>query len=175
MARPRKVDIEQENEAIAEAVANMEQAEVIVREFAPEPEGVGTFRQTKAERNLELIRFYHPDGTLSHLSAPLNAEARIEVIQHYLRKRKDGGRWFYLRAEEVPGGWHPAELKWRCPVASAGRRCTRQTATMLDLYNHINAKHPVEAPIYETTLAKMRERIQQEIAPSGTLENAISA
>ncbi len=120
------------------------------------------------KHNLRLsnfIRFHHPDGTHSDIAAPtFNPKRptpyRRKFLQHWLAKRKDGKKWFYLtrQAPEAP-------LPVRCFVKPGGVQCTKRMKTLPDLFMHVRAKHAEESKLYGNFMAAIERKMQQDVDP----------
>jgi len=111
------------------------------------------------------IRFYHPDGTHSTLAAPtfnpkMPTPFRKRFLQHWLAKRKDGKKWFFL-TRQAP----EAELPVRCFVKPGGVQCTKRMQSLPDLFMHIKAKHGEESKLYGNFMAAIERKMQADVDP----------
>lgn len=118
----------------------------------------------------DYVQMYHPDGSTSIVQLPplgRNGKGlgdRQRKLMHYVLNKKapmkqpDGTmkmvQWWY---PSPPAGWKPADLPWRCPV----QECTRAGGLkdLLNLWRHIQNKHPGEVELYEGVIKAIKERL----------------
>lgn len=127
----------------------------------------GEYRRTVKENlSRDYVTMYHPDGTTSVVQLPplgktgKGRQDRIQKITHYMvNKLKNGQRWWFA---SPPPGWKPAPTPWRCPV----QECTRAGGLkdLLNLWRHINNKHPGEKELYQGVLKAIQERLAAEVS-----------
>jgi hypothetical protein len=144
-----------------------------IQEAEPEiVEGANTQIDFPYKGNLRLsnfIRFHHPDGTVSDIAAPTFNPAhptpyRRQFLEHWLAKRKDGKRWFFLTRQA-----EKAKLPIRCFVKPGGVQCTKRMQSLPDLFMHVMAKHAEESKLYGNFMKAIERKMQAEVDPE-TLE-----
>ena len=126
-------------------------------------------REVKTRMPRDYVTMYHPDGTSSVIQLPplpkeglpqgkVIQERQQKVMHLVLNKKRAGKQWFFA---SPPPGWKPADLPWRCPVET----CTRAGGLpdLLNLYRHIEQKHPGEKEIYQGVLTAIKEKLAQAI------------
>ena len=113
----------------------------------------------------DFVTMYHPDGTSSVVQLPPLGKSgqgihdRQQKIIHYIaNKRKNGQQWWFA---SPPEGWKPAELPYRCPVEG----CTRAGGMpdLLNLWRHIQQKHPGEVPLYGGVIKAIQEKLESQV------------
>ncbi len=136
-----------------------------------ELEGIQELAATEYKRGVsesmprDFALMYHPDGTSSVIQLPPVGKGgqglrdRQQKIIHLItNKRKNGKQWWFA---SKPEGWTPAELPYRCPVTG----CTRAGGLpdLLNLWRHIQQKHPGEVPLYEGVMKAIQEKLQSQV------------
>jgi hypothetical protein len=116
----------------------------------------------------DLATMYHPDGTTSTiLLPPLGKNGRgvgdrRQKIMHYIADKKgpSGEQWWFA---SPPPGWEPQPLPIRCPVTVCDR--AGGLPDLLNLWLHIQNKHPGEVPLYQGLLNQIRAKLEHEMSP----------
>lgn len=116
----------------------------------------------------DLALMYHPNGTTSViLLPPLGKNGRgvgdrRRKIMHYISDKKgpDGEQWWF---PSPPPGWTPQPLPIRCPVTG----CTRAGGLpdLLNLWRHMQNKHPGETPLYQGLLNQIQHKLETSLSP----------
>lgn len=122
----------------------------------------GEYRRSVVEAMpRDYVTMYHPDGTVSTVQLPplgkngKNRGVRQQKILHYvMNKRRNGQQWWFA---SPPPGWVPSPLPYRCPVAGCTR--TGGVPDLLNLWRHINQKHPGEVELYQGVMNAIKARL----------------
>lgn len=139
-----------------------------------DPSAVDAMAIGEAQRRIaeglptDLATMYHPDGTTSLiLLPPLGKNGRgvgdrRRKIMHYVADKKgpNGEQWWF---PSPPPGWEPQPLPIRCPVVNCER--TGGLPDLLNLWRHIQNKHPGEVPIYQGVLNQIQRKLEVTLSP----------
>jgi hypothetical protein len=116
----------------------------------------------------DLALMYHPNGTTSTILLPplgkngRGAGDRRQKIMHYIADKKgpNGEQWWFA---SPPPGWEPQPLPVRCPVTGCDR--AGGLPDLLNLWRHIQNKHPGEVPLYQGLLNQIRGKLEHDMSP----------
>lgn len=126
-------------------------------------------RGVKEAMPRDFVMMYHPDGTSSIVQLPPLPVAgrpqgkakqdRQQKLMHYiLNKRKNGKQWWF---PSPPEGWEPGPLPYRCPVQFCER--TGGMPDLLNLWRHIQHKHPEETQLYQGVLGAIEKKLAEAV------------
>lgn len=117
----------------------------------------------------DFVTMYHPDGTSSIVQLPpLPADGRPQgkamqerqqkILHYTMNKRREGKQWWFA---SPPADWTPAPLPYRCPVQFCAR--AGGMPDLLNLWRHIQHKHPEETDLYQGVLTAIKDKLEQAV------------
>ncbi len=126
--------------------------------------------QSRVQEGLptDLATMYHPNGTTSTILLPplgkngRGAGDRRQKIMHYIADKKGpkGEQWWFA---SPPPGWKPQPLPVRCPVVGCDR--AGGLPDLLNLWRHMQNKHPGEVPLYQGLLNQIQQKLEHDVSP----------
>lgn len=125
-------------------------------------------KAVQTENANDLCTMYHPNGTTSLVLLPpigrggRGIVSRRKKLMRYIMEKRGpkGEQWWFA---SPPDGWEPQGTPLRCPVQGCSR--AGGLPDLLNLWRHIQQKHPGEVPLYQGLLNAIQLKLQGQLEP----------